>query len=167
MNMRNDLSAAAGHTPLVRLREASDVTGCDILATAKLLHRGDSTKDRTALGLLLEPKQCGQLLPGELNVEGSSGSTGIGLTLIAASRGYCGAIFMPETQSREKIGALRMAGAEARLVPAAPYKSPGHYAPQPRAYAECMNTGSPGTACFAKQIDNTASRDFQESSTGA
>ena len=166
MNTRPDLSVTVGHTPLVRLREASDLTGCEILGKAEFLNPGGSIKDRTALGLLLDAEQRGQLLPGGLIVEGTAGNTGIGLTLIGASRGYRCAIFMPETQSREKIDALRMGGAAVHLVPAVPYKNPAHYAHQARAYAEQLNTERPGSAWFANQFDNTANRDFHESTTG-
>ena len=166
MNTRPDLSVTVGHTPLVRLREASDLTGCEIFGKAEFLNPGGSIKDRTALGLLLDAEQHRQLLPGGLIVEGTAGNTGIGLTLIGASRGYRCAIFMPETQSREKIDALRMGGAAVHLVPAVPYKNPAHYAHQARAYAEQLNTARPGSAWFANQFDNTANRDFHESTTG-
>lgn len=93
MNIRRDLSAAVGHTPLVRLREASAATGCEILAKAELLNPGGSIKDRTALGLVLDAERRGQLRPGGLIVEGTAGNTGIGLTMIGASRGYRCTIF--------------------------------------------------------------------------
>ena len=166
MSIRRDLSATVGHTPLVRLREASDATGCDIFAKAELLNPGGSIKDRTALGLLLDAEQRGRLRPGGLIVEGTAGNTGIGLALIGSSRGYRCAIFMPETQSREKIEALHMAGAEVHLVAAVPYKNPGHYAHQARAFADGLNAGNPGSAWFADQFDNTANRDFHAATTG-
>lgn len=166
MNTRPDLSLTVGHTPLVRLREASAHTGCDIFGKAEFLNPGGSIKDRTALGLLLDAERRGQLLPGGLIVEGTAGNTGIGLTLIGASRGYRCAIFMPETQSREKIEALRIGGAAVHLVPAVPYKNPAHYAHRARAYAEQLNTQKPGSAWFANQFDNTANRDFHEATTG-
>ncbi len=166
MNTRSDLSLTIGHTPLVRLREASDLTGCDIFGKAEFLNPGGSIKDRTALGLLLDAERHGHLLPGGLIVEGTAGNTGIGLTLVGASRGYRCAIFMPDTQSREKIDALRMGGAAVHLVPAVPYKDPAHYAHQARAFAAQMNAGKPGSAWFADQFDNTANRDFHEATTG-
>ncbi len=166
MNTRPDLSAAIGHTPLVRLREASELTGCDIFGKAEFLNPGGSIKDRTALGLVLDAERRGELLPGGLIVEGTAGNTGIGLTLIGASRGYRCAIFMPETQSREKIDALRMGGADVHLVPAVPYKNPAHYAHQARACTATLNAGQPGSAWFANQFDNTANRDFHEATTG-
>lgn len=166
MDFRLDLSATVGHTPLVRLCEASATTGCEIFAKAELLNPGGSIKDRTALGLILDAEQRGLLRPGALIVEGTAGNTGIGLALIGASRGYRCAVFMPETQSREKIAALHMAGAEVHLVPAVPYKDPGHYAHQARAHAAKLNADDAGSAWFADQFDNTANRDFHAATTG-
>ncbi len=166
MSIQPDLSAAIGRTPLLRLRHASALTGCEILAKAEFLNPGGSIKDRTALGLLLDAERRGQIHPGGRIVEGTAGNTGIGLALLGASRGYRSTIFMPDTQSREKIDALRIAGAEVRLVPAVPYKDPNHYAHQARAHAEAANAAEPGSAWFADQFDNTANRDWHETSTG-
>ncbi|RCS31460.1 cysteine synthase A [Rhodanobacter denitrificans] len=166
MSIQPDLSAAVGRTPLLRLRHASALTGCEILGKAEFLNPGGSIKDRTALGLLLDAERRGQIRPGGRIVEGTAGNTGIGLALLGASRGYRTTIFMPDTQSREKIDALRIAGAEVRLVPAVPYKDPNHYAHQARAHAEAANAANPGSAWFANQFDNTANRDWHEASTG-
>lgn len=166
MSIQRDLSAAVGRTPLLRLRHASGLTGCEILAKAEFLNPGGSIKDRTALGLLLDAEQRGLICPGGIIVEGTAGNTGIGLGLLGASRGYRCIIFMPETQSREKIDALRITGAEVRLVPAVPYKDPNHYAHQARAHAEALNAQDAGNAWFANQFDNTANRDYHEATTG-
>jgi cysteine synthase A len=166
MSIQPDLTATIGHTPLLRLRHASALTGCEILGKAEFLNPGGSIKDRTALGLLLDAEQRGLIRPGGSIVEGTAGNTGIGLALLGASRGYRTVIFMPETQSREKIDALRIAGAEVRLVPAVPYKDPNHYAHQARAHAETLNAADPGSAWFANQFDNTANRDWHEATTG-
>ncbi|KZC43380.1 cysteine synthase A, partial [Rhodanobacter sp. FW510-R12] len=166
MSIQPDLSAAIGRTPLLRLRHASALTGCEILAKAEFLNPGGSIKDRTALGLLLDAERRGQIRSGGRIVEGTAGNTGIGLALLGASRGYRSTIFMPDSQSREKIDALRIAGAEVRLVPAVPYKDPNHYAHQARAHAEAANAADPGSAWFADQFDNTANRDWHETSTG-
>jgi cysteine synthase A len=155
-----------GRTPLIRLRHASELTGCEVLAKAELLNPGGSIKDRTALGLLLDAERGGLLRAGGRIIEGTAGNTGIGLALLGASRGYRTTIFMPGTQSREKIDALRIAGAEVRLVPAVPYKDPNHYAHQARAHAEALNAADPGSAWFANQFDNTANRDWHEATTG-
>lgn len=166
MRTCTDLAAAIGHTPLIRLRRASELTGCEILGKAEFLNPGGSVKDRTALGLLLDAERSGALRPGATIVEGTAGNTGIGLALLGASRGYRTIITMPATQSREKIEALRVTEAEVRLVPAVPYANPEHYAHQARRLVERMNAGAPGSAWFANQFDNTANRDFHQATTG-
>jgi len=166
MSIRPDFPATVGHTPLLRLRSPSELTGCHILAKAEFLNPGGSVKDRTALGLLADAERRGLIRPGGSIVEGTAGNTGIGLGLLGASRGYRTLIFMPDTQSREKIDALRLTGAEVRLVPAVPYKDPNHYAHHARAQAQAMNDADPGSAWFANQFDNTANRDFHEATTG-
>ncbi|GFZ92505.1 cysteine synthase A [Dyella caseinilytica] len=165
MTIRADLSAAVGHTPLLRLRHASALTGCEVLGKAEFLNPGGSIKDRTALGLILDAEQKGLLRPGSIIVEGTAGNTGIGLALIGASRGYRSVIFMPETQSREKIDALRVAGAEVRLVAAVPFKDPRHYVHIASAYCESLNDVRPGSAWFGNQFDNTANRDWHAATT--
>lgn len=165
MSALPDLSSAVGHTPLLRLRHASALTGCEVLGKAEFLNPGGSIKDRTALGLVLDAEKRGLLQPGGTIVEGTAGNTGIGLALIGASRGYRSVIFMPDTQSTEKIDALRVAGAEVRLVPAVPFKDPRHYVHIARAYCESLNEATPGSAWFGNQFDNTANRDWHEATT--
>ncbi|HET7932405.1 MAG TPA: cysteine synthase A [Rhodanobacteraceae bacterium] len=164
---RADFAATVGHTPLVRLRRVSDATGCEILGKAEWLNPGGSIKDRTALGLLLDAERRGLLRPGGTIVEGTAGNTGIGLALLGASRGYLSVIVMPDTQSVEKIDALRLTGAEVRLVPAAKFADPKHYVHTARALAEEWNARAPGSAWFANQFDNTANRDFHAATTAA
>jgi cysteine synthase A len=166
MSTHASFSAAIGGTPLLRLRHASEATGCEILAKAEFLNPGGSVKDRTALGLLDDAEARGLVRPGGTLVEGTAGNTGIGLALLGASRGYRTLIVMPDTQSREKIDALRVTGAEVRLVPAAPFKDPKHYVHIARALAEELNARDPGSAWFANQFDNTANRDWHEAHTG-
>jgi cysteine synthase len=165
MTITPDLSAAIGQTPLLRLHRASALTGCEVLGKAEFLNPGGSIKDRTALGLILDAERKGLLRPGGTIVDGTAGNTGIGLALIGASRGYRSVIFMPETQSREKIDALRVTGAEVRLVPAVPFKDPRHYVHIARAYCENLNERTPGSAWFGNQFDNTANRDWHETTT--
>lgn len=165
MTIKADLSAAVGRTPLLRLRHASALTGCEVLGKAEFLNPGGSIKDRTALGLILDAEQRGLLRPGTVIVEGTAGNTGIGLALIGSSRGYRSVIFMPETQSREKIDALRIAGADVRLVPAVPYKDPRHYVHIGRAYCDSLNESAAGSAWFANQFDNLANRAWHEATT--
>lgn len=165
MSIKPNLSSAVGHTPLLRLRHASELTGCEVLGKAEFLNPGGSIKDRTALGLILDGERRGLLRPGATIVEGTAGNTGIGMALIGASRGYRSVIFMPETQSREKIDGLRVAGADVRLVPAMPFKDPRHYVHVARAYCESLNTQVPGSAWFGNQFDNTANRDWHAATT--
>lgn len=166
MTIRSNLSSAVGNTPLLRLNHASSLTGCEVLAKAEFLNPGGSIKDRTALGLLLDAEQRGLIRPGGTIVEGTAGNTGIGLALIGASRGYRTVIFMPDTQSREKIDALRIAGADVRLIPAVPFSNPQHYVHVARAHAGQLNEAKPRSAWFANQFDNTANRDWHENTTG-
>lgn len=166
MTTHATFSAGIGHTPLVRLRQASEATGCEILAKAEFLSPGGSVKDRTALGLLDDAERRGLIRPGGSIVEGTAGNTGIGLALLGNSRGYRTVIVMPDTQSREKIDALRVTGAEVRLVPAVPFKDPKHYVHIARALAGELNATSPGSAWFANQFDNTANRDWHEAHMG-
>ena len=155
------LAQAIGNTPLIRLRRASDATGCTILGKAEFMNPGGSVKDRAALGILLDAEARGVLAPGGTIVEGTAGNTGIGLTLVAHARGYRSVIVMPETQSAEKIDFLRMIGADLRLVPAAPYREPGNYQHAARRLAEEIG------AVYADQFENLANRRAHQHGTGA
>jgi len=155
-----DLAAAIGNTPLIRLRRASEATGCTILGKAEFMNPGGSVKDRAGLAIILDAEQRGTLKPGGTVVEGTAGNTGIGLTLVGNARGYRCVIVMPETQSKEKIDFLRMIGADLRLVPAKPYRDPGNYVHVSRRLAE--ETG----AVWANQFDNLANREGHRTTTG-
>ncbi len=155
-----DLAAAIGDTPLIRLRRASEATGCTILGKAEFMSPGGSVKDRTGLYIIADAEQRGVLKPGGTIVEGTAGNTGIGLTLVGNARGYRCVIVMPETQSKEKIDFLRMIGADLRLVPAKPYRDPGNYVHVSRRMAE--ETG----AVWANQFDNLANREGHKAFTG-
>jgi cysteine synthase A len=154
------LAAAIGNTPLIKLRRASEATGCTILGKAEFMNPGGSVKDRAGLAIILDAEQRGVLLPGGTVVEGTAGNTGIGLTLVGNARGYKTVIVMPETQSKEKIEFLRMIGADLRLIPAKPYKDPGNYVHVSRRLAE--ETG----AVWANQFDNLANREGHRLTTG-
>ena len=156
---QDDLAAAIGHTPLIKLRRASEATGCNILGKAEFLNPGGSVKDRTGLFIITDAENRGALKPGGSIVEGTAGNTGIGLTLVGNARGYRCVIVMPETQSKEKIDFLRMIGADLRLVPAKPYRDPGNYVHVSRRLAE--ETGS----VWANQFDNVANRDGHRDTT--
>jgi cysteine synthase A len=156
----NDLGAAIGHTPLIKLRRASAATGCTILGKAEFMSPGGSVKDRTGLFIIADAEKRGALKPGGTVVEGTAGNTGIGLTLVGNARGYRCVIVMPETQSKEKIDFLRMIGADLRLVPAKPYRDPGNYVHTSRRMAEEIG------AVWANQFDNLANREGHTATTG-
>jgi cysteine synthase A len=156
-----DLAGAIGNTPLIRLRRASDATGCTILGKAEFMNPGGSVKDRAGLAIIRDAEARGALRPGGTIVEGTAGNTGIALTLVGNARGYRTIIVMPETQSQEKIDTLRMIGADLRLVPAKPYRDPGNYVHVSRRLAE--ETG----ALWANQFDNLANREGHRTTTGA
>lgn len=149
-----------GNTPLIYLRQVSELTGCNIYGKAEFLNPGGSIKDRTALGIIREAEQRGALRPGGTIVEGTAGNTGIGLTLVGNAKGYRSVIVMPETQSQEKIDFLRMIGADLRLIPAKPYRDPGNYVHYSRRLAEEMG------AVWANQFDNLANREGHRATTG-
>jgi len=155
-----DLAGAIGKTPLIRLRRASEATGCTILGKAEFMNPGGSVKDRAGLAIILDAEARGVLKPGGTVVEGTAGNTGIGLTIVGNARGYRSVIVMPETQSREKIDFLRMIGADLRLVPAKPYRDPGNYVHVSRRLAE--ETGG----VWANQFDNLANREGHRMTTG-
>jgi len=155
-----DLAAAIGNTPLIKLRRASEATGCTILGKAEFMNPGGSVKDRAGLAIIQDAERRGTLKPGGTVVEGTAGNTGIGLTLVGNARGYRSVIVMPETQSREKIDFLRMIGADLRLVPARPFKDPGNYVHLSRRMAEEMG------AVWANQFDNLANREGHRATTG-
>ena len=154
------LASAIGNTPLIRLRRASELTGCTILGKAEFMNPGGSVKDRAGLAIIQDAERRGVLRPGGVIVEGTAGNTGIGLTLVGNARGYRCVIVMPETQSAEKIDFLRMIGADLRLVPAAPFRNPGNYVHVSRRLAEEMG------AVWANQFDNLANREGHAATTG-
>ena len=127
MDYSDGLTGLVGNTPLVRLRHASKLTGCEILGKAEFLNPGGSVKDRTALGIIRDAERRGVLRPGGRIVEGTAGNTGIGLCLLGNALGYRTTIVIPETQSPEKIDMLMLCGADVKLVPAAPSSDPNHY----------------------------------------
>ena len=157
---QDGLIGAIGQTPLIRLRGASEATGCTILGKAEFMNPGGSVKDRAGLYLIADAEARGVLAPGGIVVEGTAGNTGIGLTLVGNARGYRTVIVMPETQSKEKIDFLRMIGADLRLVPAKPYRDPGNYVHVSRRLAEELG------GFWANQFDNLANREGHRTGTG-
>lgn len=159
------LPDAIGNTPLIRLRRASEATGCTILGKAEFMNPGGSVKDRAALAIIRAAELDGSLRPGGTIVEGTAGNTGIGLTLVGNALGYRCVIVMPDTQSVEKIEYLRMIGADLRLVPAKPYRDPGNYVHVSRRMAEEL-AAQGVNAIWANQFDNIANRDGHAATTG-
>src|SRR6478672_1171549 len=157
-DIKKDVIAAIGNTPLIRLKRASELTGCEILGKAEFLNPGQSVKDRAALFIIQDAVAKGQLRPGGTIVEGTAGNTGIGLATVANALGFRTVIVIPETQSQEKKDALRLLGAELIEVPAVPYKNPNQYVHYSRRLAEALGKSEPNGAIWANQWDNTANR---------
>ncbi|RBP90268.1 cysteine synthase A [Rhodobacter sp. 140A] len=166
MTICKDLAAAVGNTPLIRLRKASEITGCDILAKAEFMNPGQSVKDRAALFIIRDAIAKGQLKPGGTIVEGTAGNTGIGLALVGASMGFRTVIVIPETQSQEKKDMLRLAGAELVQVPAAPYSNPNNFVRYSERLAKELAKTDPNGVIWANQFDNVANRQAHIETTG-
>ena len=166
MTVRQDLADAIGNTPLIRLRQASEATGCEIFGKCEFLNPGGSIKDRAAKFIILDAEARGALHLGGTIVEGTAGNTGIGLALVAASRGYRTVIVIPDTQSEEKKDMLRLAGAELVQVPAAPFRDPNNYVRiAERLAAQLGETTSEGVL-YANQWDNLANMRAHYEGTG-
>ena len=166
MDFREGFCGLIGNTPLVRLKRASEETGCDILGKAEFLNPGQSVKDRAALYMVRDAEERGVLRPGGVIVEGTAGNTGIGLALVGRALGYRTVIVMPETQSQEKKDTLRLSGAELRLVPAAPYASPENSVKVSGRIAEDLAKSEPNGAVWTNQWDNLANRRAHYEGTG-
>lgn len=154
-----------GNTPLIHLKQASEQTGCNILAKAEFLNPGGSVKDRTALGIIREAESNGELKPGGTIVEGTAGNTGIGLSMIANTLGYKSIVVMPNNQSKEKIDTLEIYGAELELVGVTSYDNPNHYTHTAKRIADEINQKG-GNAIWANQFGNLANRKIHAATTG-
>src|SRR3982074_349776 len=166
MDIRDGFIDTVGNTPLIKLRRASEVTGCTILGKAEFLNPGGSVKDRAALYIIKDAEERGLLKPGGVIVEGTAGNTGIGLALVGNARGYRTVIVMPETQSQEKKDMLLLCGVDLRLVPAVPYANPMHYARYSGTLAAEIAAQEPNGAIWANQFDNLANRRGHYETTG-
>jgi cysteine synthase A len=166
MRVTENLQKAIGNTPLIRLRAASEATGCEILGKAEFMNPGQSVKDRAALFIIQDAIAKDQLRPGGTIVEGTAGNTGIGLALVGASMGFKTVIVIPETQSQEKKDMLRLAGAELIQVPAVPYANPNNYVKYSGRLAERLAQSDPNGAIWANQFDNVANRQAHVETTG-
>jgi len=166
MRVAKDLAQAIGNTPLIKLKKASETTGCTILGKAEFLNPGQSVKDRAALYIIRDAVAKGQLAPGGTIVEGTAGNTGIGLALVGASMGFRTVIVIPETQSQEKKDMLRLAGAELIEVPAVPYADPNNFVKYSGRLAERLAQSEAKGAIWANQFDNVANRQSHIETTG-
>ena len=164
--IRSDFLDTVGNTPLIKLRKASELTGCNILGKAEFMNPGGSVKDRAAKAIVLDAEAQGLLRPGGVIVEGTAGNTGIGLALVANSLGYRTVIVIPETQSQEKKDMLRLGGADLREVPAVPYRDENNYVKFSGRLAEELAKTEANGAIWANQFDNVANRKGHYETTG-
>src|SRR6266581_5048394 len=165
-DIKHDVLAAIGNTPLIRLKGPSERTGCEILGKAEFMNPGQSVKDRAALFIIEEALKKGELQPGGVIVEGTAGNTGIGLALVGNAMGFRSVIVIPETQSQEKKETLRLCGADLIEVPAVPYSNPNNYVKvSGRLAAQLAKTERNG-AIWANQFDNVVNRQGHVETTG-
>ncbi|MGF1544871.1 MAG: cysteine synthase A [Parvularculaceae bacterium] len=165
-SLHSSVLDAIGDTPLIKLKRASEETGCTILGKAEFLNPGQSVKDRAALGIIRDAARRGALRPGGLIVEGTAGNTGIGLALVGAVLGYRVKIVFPRTQSQEKKDAIRLLGAELIEVDAVPYANPDNYVRYSGRLAKDLASSEPNGVLWADQFDNIANRDVHYRTTG-
>lgn len=166
MDIKPAFTDLVGDTPMLRLKRASELTGCEIYGKCEFLNPGQSVKDRAALFIVRDAEKRGVLKPGGTIVEGTAGNTGIGLALVGNALGYRSVIVMPETQSQEKKDMLRMCGADLRLVPAVPYSNPNNYVKYSGRLADEIAATEPAGAIWANQFDNVANRQAHIDGTG-
>ena len=166
MKLRSGLVEAIGHTPLIKLRRASEATSCTILGKAEFMNPGGSVKDRAGRQMILEAEARGELRPGGLVVESTAGNTGIGLALVANARGYRTLIVIPDTQSQEKKDMLRLCGAELLEAPALPFSNPNNYQHVGRRLAEQLRATEKNGVIFADQWNNLDNSKAHYVSTG-
>src|SRR5690606_8016181 len=164
--IRDGFVGTIGNTPLIRLRQASELTGCEILAKAEFLNPGGSVKDRAGLSLILDAERRGVLRPGGIVVEGTAGNTGIGLALVSNARGYRCVLGIPAAQSQENKAFLRLVGAELRDVPAVPFKDPNNYVHVAERLAKELEATTPNGVLYANQWENLANRQAHIDTTG-
>ena len=166
MQVANSVLDAIGNTPLIRLRRASEMTGCEILAKAEFMNPGQSVKDRAALFIIRDAEAKGLLRPGGRIVEGTAGNTGIGLAMVGKALGYRCTIVIPHTQSQEKKDAIRLYGAELVEVDAVPYANENNYVKYSGRLAAELAAKEPAGAVWANQFDNVANRQAHVTGTG-
>jgi cysteine synthase len=166
MTINQDVVEAIGNTPLIKLKQASEQTGCTILGKAEFMNPGQSVKDRAGKWMILEAEKRGDLKPGGLVLEGTAGNTGIGLAVVASARGYRTLIVIPDTQSQEKKDMLRLCGAELIEVPALPYSNPNNYQHVAKRLADQLRKTEPNGVLFGDQWNNLDNPKAHYDSTG-
>ncbi len=166
MQLFGNVLELIGDTPLVKLRRASEATGCTILGKCEFLNPGQSVKDRAALYIIRDAMKRGDLRPGGVVVDGTAGNTGIGLAVVANALGMRTVIVIPETQTQEKKDTLRALGADLVEVPAVPYRNPNNYVKVSGRIAEKIAREEPNGALWANQFDNVANREAHIETTG-
>jgi cysteine synthase len=166
MHIHSGIVDAIGHTPLIKLKHASEATGCTILGKAEFMNPGQSVKDRAALFIIEDAVKNARLRPGGVIVEGTAGNTGIGLALVGNALGFRSVIVIPDTQSQEKKDTLRLCGADLVEVPAVPYSNPNNYVKVSGRLAAQLARSEPNGAIWANQFDNVANRDGHIHTTG-
>ena len=144
-----------GNTPLVRLKQASELTGCNIYGKAEYFNPGESVKDRAALFIVQDALKKKLIAKGGTIVEGTAGNTGIGLAIVCKEYGLKLKIVIPRTQSIEKKETLKKLGAELIEVDAVPYVNPKNYIKQSKRIAEELNKTDSNGVFWANQFDNT------------
>ena len=165
-NSQHSFIEGIGNTPLIKLKAASEITGCNIYGKAEYLNPGGSVKDRAARAIIQNAEKVDGLKVGGTIVEGTAGNTGISLAMCANARGYKTVIVLPETQSQEKKDMLRICGADLRLVPAVPYKDPNNYVRYSEKLAKDLAKENSNGVIWANQFDNTANLEGHYNSTG-
>jgi cysteine synthase len=166
MQVHGNVLDLIGNTPLIKLRRASELTGCNILGKCEFLNPGQSVKDRAALFIIREALRRGDLKPGGVVVDGTAGNTGIGLAMVANALGMRTVIVIPQTQTQEKKDTLRALGADLVEVPAVPYRNPNNYVKVSGRMAEELARTEPKGAIWANQFDNVANRQAHVETTG-
>jgi cysteine synthase A len=166
MTIEPDILATIGNTPLIKLKRASEETGCTILGKAEFLNPGQSVKDRAALFIVRDAVASGRLRKGGVIVEGTAGNTGIGMALVANAMGFRTVIVIPETQTQEKKDTLRLMGVELVEVPAKPYRNPNNFVRYSGRLADQLNERLPQGAVWANQFDNVVNRQAHIETTG-
>ncbi len=166
MQVASSVLDLIGNTPLLRLRHASQLTGCEILAKAEFMNPGQSVKDRAALQIIRDAEASGALRPGGRIVEGTAGNTGIGLAMVGKALGYSCTIVIPRSQSQEKKDAIRLFGADLVEVDPVPYANDMNYVKVSGRLAVELNETEPNGAVWANQFDNTSNRQAHVLTTG-